>query len=67
MFVHIKINSQSSQKHGTDPNNIKIKEISANKFEVYSGPYDSFDSMKSIFFRLNKLGFDNLNVININK
>ena len=47
--------------------NIKIKEISANKFEVYSGPYDSFDSMKSIFFRLNKLGFDNLNVININK
>ena len=47
--------------------NIEIKKISENKFKVYSGPYESFDSMKDIFFSLNKLGFENLNVINSNK
>jgi hypothetical protein len=47
--------------------NIKIKKISKNKFKVYSGPHDSFNSVKDIYFSLNKLGFENLNIININK
>lgn len=47
--------------------NIMIKKISENKFKVYSGPHESFDSMKNIFFNLSNLGFENLNVININK
>ena len=47
--------------------NIKIKKISENKFKVYSGPYDSFASMKETYFSLDKLGFENLNIININK
>ena len=47
--------------------NIKIRKVSENKFKVYSGPYESFDSMKDIFFSLSKLGFENLNVINTNK
>ena len=47
--------------------NIKIKKISKNKFKVYFGPYDSFVSMKETYLSLNKLGFENLDVININK
>ena len=46
---------------------IDIKKISNNSFRVYSGPYDSFDSMKNIFFILSELGFENFNVINTNK
>ncbi len=47
--------------------NIKIKKISKNKFKVYSGPHASFVSVKDIYFSLNKLGFENLNIINTNK
>ena len=46
---------------------IKIKKISKNNFKVYTGPYETFNSMKTIIFSLNKLGFGNFNVININK
>jgi len=47
--------------------NIKIKKISKNKFKVYSGPHASFNSVKDIYFSLNELGFENLNIINKNK
>ena len=47
--------------------NIKIDKISDNKFKVYSGPYDSFNSMKATYLSLNELGFENLDIININK
>ena len=47
--------------------NITIEKISKNKFKVYSGPYASFNSMKETYLSLNKLGFENLNIINANK
>jgi hypothetical protein len=47
--------------------NIKIKKISKNKFKVYSGPHAYFNSVKDAYFSLNELGFENLNIININK
>jgi len=47
--------------------NIKIKEMSNNKFKVYSGPYVNFDSVKETYLALNKLGFEDLNIINTNK
>ncbi len=47
--------------------NIKIKKISKNKFKVYSGPHAYFSSVKDTYFSLNKLGFENLNIINTNK
>ena len=47
--------------------NIKIKKISKNKYKVYSGPHDSFNSVKETYFSLYELGFDNLNIINTNK
>tara|TARA_B100000686_G_C16543029_1_gene838439 strand:+ start:63 stop:836 length:774 start_codon:yes stop_codon:yes gene_type:complete len=47
--------------------NIKVKKISNTKFKLFSGPYDSFESMKDIFFVLQNFGFDDLNVINLNK
>ena len=43
----------------------KIKKISKNKFLVYSGPYASFKELKETYFSLNKLGFENLNIINV--
>ena len=50
-----------------DLENIKIDKISENRFKVYSGPHDSFNSVKDIYFSLSKLGFENLNIINTNK
>ena len=47
--------------------NIKIKKISENKFKVYSGPYDSLASMKETYFSLDELGFENLDISDINK
>ena len=47
--------------------NITIEKISKNKFKVYFGPYASFNSMKETYLSLNKLGFENLNIINENK
>ena len=47
--------------------NIKIKKISKNKFKVYFGPYASFAPMKKTYLSLNELGFENLDLININK
>ena len=47
--------------------NIKIKKISKNKYKVYSGPHAYFNSVKDTYFSLNKLGFENLNIINTNK
>ena len=47
--------------------NIKIKKISKNKFKVYFGPYASFAPMKKTYLSLNELGFENLNITNINK
>jgi len=47
--------------------NIKIKKISKNKYKVYSGPHAYFNTVKDIYFSLNNLGFENLNIINSNK
>ena len=41
--------------------------MSNNKFKVYSGPYVNFDSVKETYLALNKLGFEDLNIINTNK
>ena len=47
--------------------NIKIEKISEKKFKVYSGPYNTFNSMKDTYLILNELGFEGLNIINRNK
>ena len=47
--------------------NIKIKKISKNKFKVFSGPHAYFNSVKDVYFSLNELGFENLNIINTKK
>ena len=46
---------------------IKIKKVTQNKFNVYLGPYDSFNSMKESYLSLNELGFDELNIVDLNK
>ena len=45
--------------------NLKIKKISDKKFKVISGPFVSFNAMKKTYFSLNKLGFENLEIIKI--
>ena len=61
------VNVKNRFKKEANLTNIKIKTISKNKFKVYSGPYDSFKSMKETYLSLYNLGFEELNVIDSNK
>ena len=45
--------------------NVGIKKISENKYRVFVGNYSSFNTMKEIYFIINKLGFEHLNVIKL--
>ena len=43
--------------------NIFIKEISTNKHRLFVGPFKSFNTLKNVYISLNKLGFENLNIV----
>ena len=47
--------------------NIGLAKLSQNKFRIYAGPYDSFQSMKDTYLKLVNLGFESLDIINKNK
>ncbi len=68
-FYYFKFAENAKNRFAKEANltNIKIKKIAKNKFLVYSGPYASFNSLKKTYFSLNKLGFENLDIINTNK
>jgi len=50
----------------TDISSIKIKKLSKNKYRVFSGFFDSFNSMKDTYYKINSLGFELLDVIIVN-
>ena len=50
----------------TGISNIKIEKLSKNKYRVFSGFFDSFNSMKETYYKINNLGFELLNVIIVN-
>tara|TARA_Y100000590_G_scaffold363795_1_gene421657 strand:- start:10096 stop:10860 length:765 start_codon:yes stop_codon:yes gene_type:complete len=43
-------------------NSFAIKKIKNNKYRLYAGPFKNFNSLKSTYISLNKLGFDDLEV-----
>ena len=45
---------------------IKIKKISLNNFRVFAGAYSSFNAMKDTYFTINNLGFEHLDILQIN-
>jgi len=45
--------------------NINIKKISKNRFRVYKGPYKSLESIKKEFNDINKLNFENIEIIKL--
>ena len=43
-------------------NMIYVKKITENKYRLMVGPFDNFNALKTIYIRLNNLGFEDLNV-----
>jgi len=43
-------------------NIIFVKKINENKYRLMVGPFDNFNALKTIYIRLNNLGFEDLNV-----
>jgi len=39
-----------------------IKKINNKKYRLYIGPFQNFNSLKSTYISLNKLGFEELNI-----
>ena len=46
----------------TKINNISVKKINDKKYRLFSGPFENFNALKTIYISLNKLGFENLNI-----
>jgi hypothetical protein len=44
-------------------NNLSIKKINDKKYRLYAGPFKNFNSLKLTYISLNKIGFDDLNII----
>ena len=40
-----------------------VKKIANNQYRLYAGPFKNFNTLKSTYISLNKLGFDDLNII----
>ena len=47
----------------TKLNNILIKKINDKKYRLYAGPFKNFNSLKLTYISLNKIGFDDLDII----
>ena len=42
-----------------------VKKIANNQYRLYAGPFKNINTLKSTYISLNKLGFDDLNIIRI--
>ena len=42
---------------------LHIKKINNKKYRLYAGPFENFNSLKSTYISLNKLGFADLDII----
>ena len=41
----------------------KVKKLNKNKYQLIAGPYTAISTLKNDYFKLNKYGFDNLDII----
>ena len=44
-----------------------IKTLGKNNYQLIAGPYTSINTLKNDYFKLNKYGFDNLDIKKINE
>ena len=47
----------------TNMNNISVKKINNTKYRLLVGPFRNFNALKTVYISLNKLGFENLNIL----
>ena len=45
-----------------DSDNLKVKKLEKNKFRLYAGPYYSINTLKKDYFKLNRYGFEDLDI-----
>ena len=46
-------------------NNVKIAEISKTNYRLYLGPYDNLNSIKNAYIKIEKLNFENIEIIKL--
>ena len=56
------INLKEELRKKTQINKFLVKKINDNKYRLLVGPFNSFNSLKSIYISLNNLGFEDINV-----
>ena len=59
----IAINLKKELYIKTKLNNLSIKKINDKKYRLYAGPFNNFNSLKLTYISLNKIGFDDLDII----
>ena len=57
-------NLKKELEKNTGITNFSVKKINNNQYRLYAGPYENFNSLKSIYISLNNLGFEDLNIYN---
>lgn len=57
------VNLQKQLNAKMEQNNLLIKKINDKKYRLYVGPFKNFNSLKLTYIGLNKIGFDDLNII----
>ena len=48
----------------TKIDNIEVKKINDNKYRLLVGPFENFNTLKTVYISLNNLGFEDLNIYN---
>ena len=57
------INLKKELVSKTNLKNLSIKKINSKKYRLYAGPFKNFNSLKSSYISLNKIGFEDLYII----
>ena len=64
-FENSAINFKNRLTNEYKLNNVNINKLSKNLFRVYMGPYNSLNSIKKAFIKINTLDFDNIEIIKL--
>ena len=57
------INLKKKLYKETKLNNLLLKKINDKKYRLYAGPFKNFNSLKLTYISLNKIGFNDLDII----
>ena len=62
-YMESAINLKNELDLKTETQVLHIKKINDKKYRLYAGPFKNFNSLKSTYISLNKLGFNDLDII----